>query len=102
MVLAFGMCGGRSFWEPAWRACLERLYGPKLHPGSSETPVQSRSGPKTSEQGNKQGLSQSKVLSTPAAKVSSKSCPSPVVNPMIPLSSPLWNIPTLSCDALAC
>nr|XP_027081034.1 uncharacterized protein LOC113703757 isoform X1 [Coffea arabica]XP_027081035.1 uncharacterized protein LOC113703757 isoform X1 [Coffea arabica] len=102
MVSAFGMCeGGRSFWEPAWRACLERLHGPKLHPGSSETPVQSRSGPKTSEQGNIQGLSQNKVLSTPAARVSSKSGPSPVVNPMIPLSSPLWNIPTPSCDALA-
>ncbi|XP_071901168.1 protein SWOLLEN 1-like isoform X2 [Coffea arabica] len=45
MVSTFGMCeGGRSFWEPAWRAYLERLHGPKLHPGSSETPVQSRSG----------------------------------------------------------
>lgn len=65
-------------------------------------PICSNVGPKTSEQGNIQGLSQNKVLSTPAARVSSKSGPSPVVNPMIPLSSPLWNMPTLSCDALAC
>ncbi|KAL3499613.1 hypothetical protein ACH5RR_038706 [Cinchona calisaya] len=97
MVSAFGMSdGGRSFWEPAWRAYLERHHGQKSHPSISET---SRTGPKASVQANKQGLSQSKVLSTPSGRMSNKSTPSTVVNPMIPLSSPLWNISTPSCDA---
>ncbi|CAI9095781.1 OLC1v1031796C1 [Oldenlandia corymbosa var. corymbosa] len=96
MMSAFD--GARSLWEPAWRACLERHHVQKSLPSSSGTPLQSRSGLKPLDQGKKQGSSLSKVVSTPAGRVSSKSTPSPAVTPMIPLSSPLWNISTPSGD----
>ena len=36
--------GGRSLWENAWHASVERLQGQKSHPSNPETPLQSRSG----------------------------------------------------------
>uniref|UniRef100_A0A5B6ZKG5 Agenet-like domain-containing protein n=1 Tax=Davidia involucrata TaxID=16924 RepID=A0A5B6ZKG5_DAVIN len=106
MISAFGPSdGGKSIWEPAWRACVERVQGQKSHPNISETPVQSRSelrnaGARAADQAIKQGPLQSKVLPSPVGRASSKSTPSPVVNSMLPLSSPLWSISTPSCDGL--
>ncbi|XP_059657578.1 uncharacterized protein LOC132304075 isoform X2 [Cornus florida] len=92
MVSAFGTSdGGRNVWEPAWRACMESIQGQKSHPSNSDTPNQSRSGAKASDQAIKKGASQNKVLSSPGGRACSKGAPSPVVNSMIPPSSPLWN-----------
>ncbi|CBI38143.3 unnamed protein product, partial [Vitis vinifera] len=45
MASAFGTPdGGRSLWENAWHASVERLQGQKSHPSNPETPLQSRSG----------------------------------------------------------
>ncbi|KAJ4712735.1 hypothetical protein OWV82_014922 [Melia azedarach] len=86
MISAFGgPDGGRSIWETSWRACTERLHGQKSVPNNAETPLQSRSG---------------KVASSPLGRAISMGTPSPIVNPMIPLSSPLWSIPTPSADTL--
>lgn len=52
-------------------------------------------GSRSTEQANKQSTLQSKVISPPASRISSKST-STVLNPMIPLSSPLWSISTPS------
>ncbi|XP_057513316.1 uncharacterized protein LOC130795302 isoform X2 [Actinidia eriantha] len=95
MVSAYGASdGGRSVWEPVWRACMERIQGQKSHPNKPETPVQPRSGARPPDQSIKRGAHQSKVASSPLGQASSKGTPSPVVNSMIPLSSPLWNIST--------
>lgn len=56
--------------------------------------VVENAGIKASDQANKQGSTQNKV------RGSSKSTSSPAVNPMIPLSSPLWNASTPACDTL--
>ncbi|PSS09710.1 GPI-anchored adhesin-like protein precursor [Actinidia chinensis var. chinensis] len=95
MVSAYGASdGGRSVWEPVWRACMERIQGQKPHPNKPETPVQPRSGARPPDQSIKRGAHQSKVASSPLGQASSKGTTSPVVNSMIPLSSPLWNIST--------
>lgn len=52
-------------------------------------------GGRSTEQANKQSTLQSKITSPPVSRVSSKST-STVLNPMIPLSSPLWSISTPS------
>ncbi|KAK4260388.1 hypothetical protein QN277_003511 [Acacia crassicarpa] len=95
MISAFGgPDGGRSLWENAWRMCGERQHGQKSLLMNPETPVQSRSGSRASELA-KQGSHQSKGISSPLGRSSSKATPT-VVNPLIPLSSPLWNLPTPS------
>ena len=43
-LIIFMVDGGRSVWEPVWRACMERIQGQKPHPNKPETPVQPRSG----------------------------------------------------------
>ncbi|KAI3453480.1 hypothetical protein Pfo_010143 [Paulownia fortunei] len=98
MVSAFD--GDRSSWEPSWRACVETHHGHKSQGNNTETLLQSRSGSKASHQITRQGFSQSEVPSSPAGRASNKAIPSPVLNPMIPLSSPLWSISTPSCDTL--
>ncbi|KAK2974997.1 hypothetical protein RJ640_012863 [Escallonia rubra] len=99
MISAFGQSdGGRSLWEPIWRACVERLHGLKSHANNAETPVQSRLGAR--DQTIKHSPLQSKIVSSPVGRTSSKSTPSPVLNPMMPLSSPLWSATTPSCDGL--
>ncbi|KAI3468962.1 hypothetical protein Pfo_025625 [Paulownia fortunei] len=98
MVSAFD--GGRSVWEPSWRACVERLHGQKSKGNNTETPIPSRSGAKAPDQTSRQGFPQSEVLTSMAGRASNKAIPSPVVNPMISLSSPLWSISTPSGEAL--
>ncbi|EOY24313.1 G2484-1 protein, putative isoform 5 [Theobroma cacao] len=101
MISAFGgPDGGRSIWENAWRACIERVHGQKSHLVSPETPLQSRIGAKPSDQAIKLNAVQGKVTSSPASRSTSKGTPTTIVNPMIPLSSPLWSIPTPSGDPL--
>ncbi|XVF10851.1 hypothetical protein REPUB_Repub07fG0218500 [Reevesia pubescens] len=101
MISAFGgPDGGRTIWENAWRACMDRLHGQKSHLVSPETPLQTRIGVKTPDQSIKQNALQSKVTSSPASRSTSKGTPTTLVNPMIPLSSPQWSIPTPSGDAL--
>ncbi|XP_061368295.1 uncharacterized protein LOC133311286 isoform X2 [Gastrolobium bilobum] len=100
MISAFGgPDGGRSIWENAWRACMERQHGQKSHPVNPETPLQSRSVARTSDLAIKQNTVQVKGVSSPLGRSSGKATPT-IVNPLIPLSSPLWNLPTLSCDSL--
>ncbi|XP_057993525.1 uncharacterized protein LOC110651242 isoform X2 [Hevea brasiliensis] len=94
MISAFGgPDGGRSIWESAWRSCLERLHGQKSHLITPETPLQSRSGARATEQSIKQSAHQSKVVSSPVVRGSSKGTPT-IVNPIVSLSSPLWGMPT--------
>ncbi|GLT73986.1 hypothetical protein SLA2020_458100 [Shorea laevis] len=100
MISAFGGAdGGKSLWEKNWRACIERLHGQKSHPINPETPLQSHLGAKT-DQAIKQNALQNKVTSSPASRATSKGIPTTIVNPIIPLSSPLWSVPTPSGDAL--
>ncbi|XP_019156001.1 PREDICTED: uncharacterized protein LOC109152804 isoform X4 [Ipomoea nil] len=102
MISAFGTSDGvRSIWEPAWRSCVERFHGQKSLIVSAEVPgIQSGSGLKTPDQPSKQDLHHSKVISASAARPSSKGTSIPVITPMMPLSSPLWNMATPSCDGL--
>ncbi|XVE57637.1 hypothetical protein DITRI_Ditri04bG0106000 [Diplodiscus trichospermus] len=101
MISAFGgPDGGRTIWENAWRACIDRVHGQKSHLVSPETPLQTHIGAKSSDQSLKQNALQSKVTSSPASRSTSKCTPTTIVSPMIPLSSPLWSIPTPSGDTL--
>ncbi|XP_019445049.1 PREDICTED: uncharacterized protein LOC109348895 isoform X2 [Lupinus angustifolius] len=100
MISAFGgPDGGKSIWENVWRACMERHHSQRSHPVNPETPLQSRSGARTSDSAAKQSAVQGKATSSPLGQSSSKATPT-FVNPLIPLSSPLWNLPTPSCDSL--
>ncbi|KNA20811.1 hypothetical protein SOVF_049010 isoform B [Spinacia oleracea] len=100
MVSAFGPSdGGRSTWEPIWRVAVERVRNQKSSPSAAETPSRSQSGARASDVG-KQGSQSSKVPATPVSKASSKDTPAAVLSPMIPLSSPLWNISTPTRDNL--
>ncbi|XP_065632874.1 uncharacterized protein LOC112028026 isoform X5 [Quercus suber] len=105
MISAFGgPDGGRNVWENAWRACMERLHSQKSLPITPETPLPSRSeftstGARVPDQASKQSTLQSKGVSSLLGRTSSKGTPT-VVNSMIPLSSPLWSMPTPSGDAL--
>ncbi|KAK6157966.1 hypothetical protein DH2020_005280 [Rehmannia glutinosa] len=98
MVSAFD--GGRSVWEPSWRSCVERLHGQKSLGNNIETPVHARSGAKAPDQTNRQGFPQSEAFASMTGRASNKAIPSPLVNPTISLSSPLWNISTPSAEAL--
>ncbi|XP_039022654.1 uncharacterized protein LOC120155144 isoform X2 [Hibiscus syriacus] len=102
MIAAFGgLDGGRTIWENAWRAGIERVHGQKSLLVSPETPVLSYIGAKTSDQPIKQNPPQSKVTSSPASWSTGKGTPTTsIVKPMMPLSSPLWSIRTPSVDAL--
>ncbi|XP_021682092.2 uncharacterized protein LOC110666046 isoform X3 [Hevea brasiliensis] len=96
MISAFGgPDGGRSIWENTWRLCIERLHGQKSPLITPETPLQSRSGASAPEQSIKQNALQSKAVSPPVVRGSSKGTPT-IVNPIVPLSSPLWSMPTPS------
>ncbi|KAJ8555602.1 hypothetical protein K7X08_013098 [Anisodus acutangulus] len=102
MVSAFGTSdGGRSLWDSAWRSCVERIRGQRSHSGNNETPSHPRSGPRTPDQANKQVVHQNKVTTLAAGRAGGKATNSPAVSPMIPLSSPLWNMPTPSRDGLS-
>lgn len=99
MISSFGgPDGGRSLWEKNWRACIERMHGQKSHTINPETP-QSHLGAKT-DQAKKPTAPQNKVTPSPASRGANKGTPTTVVNPIIPLSSPLWSVSTPSGDAL--
>ncbi|CAK8562718.1 unnamed protein product [Lathyrus sativus] len=94
MLSAFGGAdGGRNFWEKAWSSCLERQRSHKSHPINPETPLQSLSGTRTHDLAVKQSELQGKGVSSPLGLASSKGTPT-IVNPFIPLSSPLWSLPS--------
>ncbi|XP_024996031.1 uncharacterized protein LOC112529161 isoform X2 [Cynara cardunculus var. scolymus] len=102
MIAAFGQSdGGRRAWEAAWHACLERVRGRKSQANNPDTPMQPRSdvGNRDPDQGIKVGSAQNKVLSPLTPRPSNMGISSTVVSPMIPISSPLWNIST-PCDGL--
>ncbi|KAI5602227.1 hypothetical protein BDE02_01G142700 [Populus trichocarpa] len=97
MISAFGGSdGGKTIWENALRSSIERLHGQKPNLTSPETPLQSRPGVRAPDQAIKQSTVQSKVISSPIGR-SSKGTPT-IVNPMVPLSSPLWSVPTPAGD----
>ncbi|XP_012475894.1 uncharacterized protein LOC105792061 isoform X1 [Gossypium raimondii] len=101
MISAFGgLDGGRTMWENAWRACIDRVHSQKSHLVSPETPMQTPLGAKTSDQSVKRNALQNKVTSSPVSRSTSKGTPTTIVNSMVPLSSPLWSISAPSCDAL--
>ncbi|PPS01801.1 hypothetical protein GOBAR_AA18843 [Gossypium barbadense] len=100
MISAFGgPDGGRIIWEKAWQACMDRVHCKKSLV-SPETPLQTHIGAKTPDQSIKQNALQTKTTSSPASQSNSRGTSTTIVKPMIPLSSPLWTIPTPSSDAL--
>lgn len=102
MVSAFGTSdGGRSLWDPAWRACVERIHGQRSRTGNNETPSHQRSGLRNPDQANKEVVHQNKVTTSAAGRTGGKATNSPAVSPVIPLSSPLWNMSTPSRDGLS-
>ncbi|XP_020226097.1 uncharacterized protein LOC109807841 isoform X2 [Cajanus cajan] len=83
MISAFGgPDGGRSIWQNAWSSCMERQHGSR-----------------TTDVTVKQNALQGKGISSPLGLAGSKATPT-VANPLVPLSSPLWSLPTPSCDPL--
>ncbi|KAJ6704099.1 hypothetical protein OIU85_029964 [Salix viminalis] len=97
MISAFGGSdGGKSIWENAIRLSIERLHGQKPHLTALETLLLSHPGARAPDQAIKQSNVQSKVISSPIGRIS-KGTPT-IVNPMVPLSSPLWSIPNPSSD----
>lgn len=101
MVSAFGPSdGGRTIWEPVWHAAIERVRSQKSNPSAAETPLHLQSVPRPSDAAVKQSPHSTKLLSSPANLSSCKGTPAPVVNPIIPLSSPLWSISTPFRDSL--
>ncbi|KAL0324487.1 UNVERIFIED_CONTAM: hypothetical protein Scaly_2415800 [Sesamum calycinum] len=86
--------------EACMVSAFERFHGQKSQGNNTETPVPSRSGAKAPDQTNRQAFPLSEVLPPVAGRASNKPIPSPVVNPVIPLSSPLWSISTPSGEAL--
>ncbi|KZV45965.1 hypothetical protein F511_10655 [Dorcoceras hygrometricum] len=101
MVSAFGVSdGGRSIWEPSWRAVVEKLNGQNSQGFNFDTPVRSSSGAKAPDQVNRLTSTGSEVLLSPAGRVSNKIISSQAVNPLIPLSSPLWNISVSPSEAM--
>lgn len=100
MISAFGPAdGGRCTWEPIWRVAVERVRSQKSSSSAAETPSRSQSGARATD-AVKHGSHSSKVVATPVSRASGKDSPAVVLNPMIPLSSPLWNITTPTRDSL--
>ncbi|GMJ15073.1 hypothetical protein HRI_005176500 [Hibiscus trionum] len=100
MISAFGGTDGRTIWEKTWRACMDRVHCQKSHLVGPETPLQAHIGAKTPDQSIKRNALQTKITSSPACQSNRRGTPTTIVKPMIPLSSPLWTIPTPSSDAL--
>ncbi|XP_075522934.1 protein SWOLLEN 1-like isoform X4 [Primulina tabacum] len=101
MISAFGVSdGGRSIWESSWRAVVEKLNSQKSQGFNFETPARSSSGVKAPDQVNRQTFAGSEVLPSPAGRASNKFISSQAINPLIPLSSSLWNASVSSCEAV--
>ncbi|XP_074326253.1 protein SWOLLEN 1-like isoform X2 [Apium graveolens] len=96
MISAFDQPGGGNVWGPAWRACVERVQSRKSHSSNMGTPIPSGAGGRASGQLAKHSALQNKILPSTSGRSISKSIPSPAVSPIIPLSSPLWNVSTPS------
>ncbi|GAB2300855.1 hypothetical protein Dimus_034889 [Dionaea muscipula] len=93
MTAAFGPSdGGKSAWESVWRAAVERIASQKCQSSGAETPLQSHS--RVHDSAAKQVSQQSMLLPSPVSRASGKASPATVVNPTIPLSSPLWTMLT--------
>ncbi|KAK4800751.1 hypothetical protein SAY86_021238 [Trapa natans] len=96
MLSAFGGSDdGRSMWEKAWQTCKARV--------SSQTPDLVCSDTPTSYQSDmvSDSLSkQFKVCPSPYGQSSTIGTPTVGINPMVPLSSPLWSLPTPSLDVM--
>ncbi|KAG9452277.1 hypothetical protein H6P81_005181 [Aristolochia fimbriata] len=99
MVSAFGD-GGRSMWESTWRISIERLQREKSPLCNIETPLSSRPGTRISEQVSRSETLPSKPQNAPTRSASKVGISSPLLNPIISSSSPLWNLTTPSRDAL--
>ncbi|CAL1401550.1 unnamed protein product [Linum trigynum] len=98
MISAFGGAdGGKMAWEKNWRLCVERFNAQRSHLSTPETPVQSYSGVRAPEQTSKQSTPKGKAT---GGRSSSKATASAITSPMLPLSSPLWNVATPSMDHL--
>ncbi|KAK8687548.1 hypothetical protein V6N13_086356 [Hibiscus sabdariffa] len=100
MISAFGGPDGRTIWEKAWRACMDRVHCQKSHLVNTETPLQACIGAKTPDQSIEQNLLQTKITSSPVSQSSSRGTPTTIGKPMTPLSSQPWTIPTPSSDPL--
>ncbi|XP_038678911.1 uncharacterized protein LOC119980319 isoform X2 [Tripterygium wilfordii] len=88
MISAYGgPDGGKSIWENAWHAFIERLHGQKSHL-NPETPLQSRSAARALDIAIKQN-----ALQTSVGPANSQGTPM-IFNTTIPHPSPLWSIPT--------
>ncbi|KAI3865839.1 hypothetical protein MKX03_035792 [Papaver bracteatum] len=88
MISAFGESdGGRSMWENAWRIALERLQHQKSPLSSAKAPAQST-----------RSFLQNDAFSTPG-RPSGVGAPPSMVSPVIPMSSPLWNVSS-PCEGL--
>ncbi|GAB2274180.1 hypothetical protein Dimus_008948 [Dionaea muscipula] len=98
MVAAFGPSdGGRSVWEPVWRAAVERVLKKKSQSSSPETP---QSHCKTHDITAKQVSQQNRLPPSPVSRAHSKMAPGTIVNPSMPLSSPVWTLSTPSPDTV--
>ncbi|XP_068669661.1 uncharacterized protein [Aristolochia californica] len=104
MVTAFGDSsrdGGRSIWESTWRIAIEKLQREKSPLCNLDTPLSSRAGTRISEQVPRSETLQNKPLNAPTGRSASKvGISSPVLNPIVSSSLPLWNLTTPSRDAL--
>ncbi|XP_058104430.1 uncharacterized protein LOC131248260 isoform X2 [Magnolia sinica] len=101
MVSAFGDVsrdGGRSMWENSWRVSVERFHSQKSLLSNLESPLQSRSGVRVSEQVSRCSPLQNKTLSTPTSRTGSKGAPPAIVNPTTPVPSSVWSFSTPSRD----
>ncbi|KAK4802947.1 hypothetical protein SAY86_001150 [Trapa natans] len=96
MLSAFGGSdGGRSMWEKSWKTCNARVCSQTPGILCSDTPTSSQSD-MVSDPTSKQ------FAVTPSASRHSSTIGTPTVsiNPMIPLASPLWSLPTPPLDIL--
>ncbi|XP_026454113.1 uncharacterized protein LOC113355465 isoform X3 [Papaver somniferum] len=88
MISAFGESdGGRSMWENAWRIALERLQHQKSPLSSAKAPAQST-----------RSFLQNDAFSTPG-RPGGVGAPPSMISPVIPMSSPLWNVSS-PCEGL--
>ncbi|EPS66792.1 hypothetical protein M569_07985, partial [Genlisea aurea] len=91
MVSAFD--GGRNIWEPSWRACVDRLLLGKSKSTIAEL-LPSHSDTKVPDQTQSQTFSESEVTPHVASRARNKG----ISSPMIPASSTLWAMSTLSSE----
>ncbi|KAK4744613.1 hypothetical protein SAY87_010925 [Trapa incisa] len=89
MISAFGgPDGGRSLWENVWRACKEKIINQTVNDKKNETPKQNQRA--STKANNKRGPPNRDT--SRVGQDGGNSMQPPVVNPVIPFSSPLWDI----------